>query len=84
MTEYIEGWQRCLDKVSKDLENSVMPLTVPPKIHSDLAVVQNMEKGLPVLSAKGAGVSMLLSPHMENGVSGESVEGRVQGDLQWL
>ena len=37
-----------------------------------------------MLSAKGAGVSRLLSPRMENGVSGESVEGRVQGELQWL
>ena len=50
-------------------------------IHSDLAAVQNMEKGLPVVSAKGAGVSRLLSPRMENGVSGEWVEGRVQCEL---
>ena len=46
-------------------------------LHRNLAGVEDVEKGLPVLFAKGAVVPRLLTPSVEVSIGGKSVEGHI-------
>ena len=43
---------RGLDEFPRDLEDLIIPLTVPPKYHCNLAVVEDMDEFLPLSCAK--------------------------------
>ena len=50
-----------------------MSLAVPPQLHSDLTVVEDMRKGLSGLLTKATDIAVLFAPEMEVGIGRESV-----------
>ena len=73
-----------LNKPSEDLEDIVMALAVPPKIHHHLTVVEDMRQGLSILLTKGASILGLLAPGLEICIGRKGVERGIQGKLKWL
>ena len=61
------------DESPDDLEDFVVSLAVPPQLHSDLTVVEDMRKGPSGLLTKATDIAVLFAPEMEVGIGRESV-----------
>ena len=77
-------WQGLLNEPLEVLEDIIMPLAVPPKVHGHLTVVENMRQRLSILLTKGTSVLGLLAPGMEDRIGRKGIERGIQGKLEWL
>ena len=61
-----------------------MPLAITPQVHCSWAIVQNMGQKLTRLLAEWTNVTALLPLSVQVGISGESVEGGIECEFEWL